>query len=271
MERIKEALDRAKKARGGSGAWSSDAKLEANPWSRRVHAPDGFNYTRTRSVTLSQDVLTRRRIVIHESGSSADAYRILGSQVLQRMQAQEWNTLAITSAGAGEGKTITAINLAISLAMGVDRTVLLVDADLRAPRLHSVLGLPQGPGLSDYLISDVPLEQILVHPSIGKLVVLPGGKALTNSSEMLASRKMASLVQELKTRYSTRYVIFDLPPLLNAADALAFSPMADAVLLVVEDSKTRREDVARAAQLLGRQNLLGLVLNKARRETWWHD
>jgi Mrp family chromosome partitioning ATPase len=88
---------------------------------------------------------------------------------------------------------------------------------------------------------------------------------------MLASRKMASLVQELKTRYSTRYVIFDLPPLLNAADALAFSPMADAVLLVVEDSKTRREDVARAAQLLGRQNLLGLVLNKARRETWRHD
>lgn len=266
MERIKEALDRAKKARGGLGAWSSGATLVRN---RDPHAGDELDkiaYTHTRAFTLRPDMLTKRRIVVHESGSFADAYRILSTQVLQRMEAQGWNALAITSPRSGEGKTLTAINLAIGLAMSIDRTVLLVDADLREPRLHSVLDLPEGPGLAEHLTSQVPIEQILVHSGFDRLVLFPGGKALANSSEMLASSKMAALVQELKARYVSRYVIFDLPPLLNAADALAFSPLVDAVLLVVEDSKTQREDVARATQLLSRHNLLGLVLNKAKRD-----
>ena len=115
----------------------------------------------------------------------------------------------------------------------------------------------------DYLISDSPLEDLLIHPDIGHLVILPGGKPLSNSSEMLGSTKMMDLVQELKKRYPSRIVLFDLPPLLSAADALAFSPFVDATLLVVEEGKTQREDVSRAAELLSSTHLIGAVLNKS--------
>ena len=265
MERIKEALERARKERGNSGAWSSAGSvLEINSRAA-AGAVDQIVYTHTRTLQLSPPLLRENRIIIGaETSAVADAYKILRTQVLQRMQERNWNALAVTSPGRGEGKTVTAINLAISLAMEVDKTVLLVDADLRQPRLHTFFGIDHGPGLSDHLVSDVPLGEILVHPGIGRFVILPGGKPIINSSEMLASRKMADLVQELKTRYPSRYIIFDLPPLLNAADVLAFSPLVDAALLVVEDARTRREDLARAAELLRATNLLGSVLNKSR-------
>jgi capsular exopolysaccharide synthesis family protein len=232
--------------------------------SRRA-VPGGLDrivYTRTRTIALDSRRLRQRRVIVDDSSPAADAYRILATGVLQQMQPHGWNTLAITSPGASEGKTLTAINLALALAMGVDRTVLLVDADLRAPRLRSVLGIPEGPGLRDFLMSNAPLDRVLVHLGIGRLVVLPGSSPAPNAPELLASSRMDRLVQELKTRYPSRYVLFDLAPLLDAADAMAFAPLVDSLLLVVEDSKTRREDVARAVELLRPHPVLGSVLNK---------
>lgn len=265
MERIKEALERARKERGEKGAWSATGGVLGLNSRAAAGSVNQIVYTRTRNVELSPAQLREKRVLVGNDASPfANAYKILRTQVLQRMQEHGWNALAITSPGQGEGKTLTAINLAITLAMEVDKTVLLVDADLRQPRLHTYFGIAAEPGLSDFLVSDVAVEEILVHPGIGRFVILPGGKPLPNSSEMLASRKMADLVSELKTRYPERYVIFDLPPLLNSADVLAFSPHADAALLVIEDAHTRREDIARAAQLLGTTHLLGTVLNKYR-------
>jgi Mrp family chromosome partitioning ATPase len=142
--------------------------------------------------------------------------------------------------------------------------VLLVDADLRSPRIHKYFDLPPGPGLSDFLLSNTPLEDILVHPGLGRFVILPGGKPLFNSSEMLGSQKMMALVQELKSRYPSRIVLFDLPPVLSAADALAFSPYVDAAVMVVEEGGTGRDDVLRAAEMLGSTRLIGTILNKSR-------
>ncbi len=223
-------------------------------------------YTRTRTEEVPVNFLRDMRVITAvESGGFTDAYGILRTQVLQRLREKQWNALAVTSPGISEGKTLTAINLAISLAREVDYTVLLVDADLRNPGVHAYFGIHPERGLSDYLLDDVPLAELLIHPSgIGRFVILPGGRPLEHSSEMLNSPKMAHLVDELKTRYSSRIVLFDLPPLLSTADALAFSPYVDAALLVVEENRTPAPEIERATKLLAQNtNLIGTVLNKA--------
>ena len=142
--------------------------------------------------------------------------------------------------------------------------MLLVDANLRTPSVHNMLGFYPEYGLSDYLLKDVPLNNILVHPEgIPRFVVLPAGYSLANSSEMLSSPKMGRLVDELKHRYPSRIVIFDLPPILNSSDALAFSPLLDATLLVIEDGGTQRNDLKQAFEMMQGVEVIGTVLNKA--------
>lgn len=260
MERIKQALEKARLERQASGGASA-----ASPRTGGADAPTTVNYTQTRVANTAKQALQERRIITGvEQNEFTDAYRILRTQVLQRLREKNWNSLAITSPGLNEGKTLTAINLAISLAMEVNYTVLLVDADLRHPSVHEYFGIEAEFGLSDYLTADKPLSELLVHPEgIPGFVILPGGKPLTNSAEMLNSPRMARLVEELKTRYPSRIVLFDLPPLLTAADTLAFSPYVDAALLVVEEGKTQADEARRAVGLLESTNVIGTVLNKS--------
>ena len=260
MERIKQALEKARLERQTSGRASASAPRSG---SADISAP--VRYTHTRTVHVAKSILQERRIISgFEQNEFTGAYKMLRTQVFQRLREKGWNSLAVTSPGLNEGKTLTAINLAISLAMEVNYTVLLVDADLRHPSVHSYFGIEAECGLSDYLTADKPLSELLIHPEeIPGLVILPGGKPLANSAEMLNSPKMARLVEELKTRYSSRIILFDLPPLLGAADTLAFSPYVDAALLVIEDGKTQAEDVKRAIGLLQGTSVIGTVLNKS--------
>ena len=222
-------------------------------------------YTRTRSVAIARSVLRQRRVMAaYGRGPFVDAIKILRTQVMHRLREKDWNVLGITSPGHGEGKTLTAVNLAVCLAMETTQTVLLVDADLRNPSLHEVFGLKDCPGLADYLLDDQPVEDLLVHPGIDRLVLLPGGRAISNSTEILTSPIMVTLVEEFKDRYPSRIIIFDLPPLLHTADVLAFSPYVDALLLVVEEGKTTAEEVQRSLSLVNNScPVLGTVLNKA--------
>ena len=259
MERIKQALEKARLQRQLDGA----APTASRPVAATVSGP--VAYTHTRTVGTEKKILQEKRIISgYEQNSFTDAYKILRTQVFQRLRDKGWNSLAITSPGDNEGKTLTAVNLAISLAMEVDYTVLLVDADLRQPSVHTYFGIDAQHGLSDYLTDDKPLSELLVHPAeIPHLVLLPGGRPLANSSEMLNSPKMSRLVSELKKRYPTRIILFDLPPLLSTADAMAFIPHVDAALLVLEEGKTQADAVKRAVGLLQGTNLLGTVLNKS--------
>lgn len=224
--------------------------------------PAAITYKQTRRVAVSRAVWRRHRVVAVEEGPLADPYKILRTQVLHRLRENRWNVLGVTSAGKQEGKTTVAINLGISLAMEGNQTVLLVDADLRAPRVHSAFGLQNGRGLVDYLLDGIPVENLLVNPDIRQFVLLPGGRRVTSSTELLTSPRMLALTKELKHRYPTRLVLFDLPPLLDAADALAFSPHVDAMLLVIDAWRTQAEDLGRAVQLLQGTPILGTVLNK---------
>jgi capsular exopolysaccharide synthesis family protein len=222
-------------------------------------------YTRTRSLDVPLSVLRQQRVMAaYDKGPYVDAIKILRTQVLQRLRENNWNVLGVTSPGHGEGKTLTAVNLAASLAMETTQTVLLVDANLRNPSIHDVFRFEDCPGLADYLLDNQPIEDLLVHPGIGRFVVLPGGRAISNSAEILTSPKMLSLVEEFKHRYPSRIIIFDLPPLLPTADVLAFAPYIDALLLVVEEGKTTSAEVQRALLLVkDSRPVLGTVLNKA--------
>ncbi|NHZ69806.1 MAG: polysaccharide biosynthesis tyrosine autokinase [Thermotogales bacterium] len=263
MERIKQALERARAERASQPIPISNEKV--SPPAPTVTPAEQVTYSQTRHIEVSRPALREKRVVTgFDPCGFTDAYKMLRTQVLQRLTENKWNVLAITSPGTGEGKTLTALNMAASMALEVDYTVLLVDANLRHPSLHEHLGLPGEPGLSDYLLEDTPLPELLVHPKgIDHLTILPGGRALLNSAEMLNSPKMSKLVDELKNRYAGRIVIFDLPPVLSAADAMAFAPYVDATLLVVEEGKTTKKEVERALDMLSSTNILGTVLNKA--------
>ncbi|WP_338115965.1 CpsD/CapB family tyrosine-protein kinase [Thiocystis violacea] len=191
-----------------------------------------------------------------------DTYKIMRTHILQRMRANSWKTLAITSPGEGEGKTTTAINLAISLAREVNQTVLLVDLDLKRPAIGRFFTDQESLGISDYLTGETNLADILIHPGIERLVIMPGRKKITHSSEILSSPRVIQLVDELKSRYEDRIILFDMPPLFAGDDVIAFLPYVDGVMLVVEDGKISKGELAQSQDLLG-DKCIGLVLNKA--------
>ncbi|MBI4995984.1 MAG: AAA family ATPase [Rhodocyclales bacterium] len=237
------------------------------PLTRANEAQGGLgdiSYTQTRVFKPDLAFLAEHRVIAGmESGPVIDAYKIMCVQVLQRLRERQGNSLAVVSPGESEGKTLTAINLALSLAQEVDQTVLLVDANLRDPGVHKYFGFTPEVGLSDHLIDGVPLGDVLINPGIERFVILPGGRPLVNSTEMLGSMKMERLVTELKMRYPSRIVLFDLPPVLSIADAMAFAPYVDSALMVVQENKTRRAELLRAAEMLKSVDVLGTVLNMA--------
>jgi Mrp family chromosome partitioning ATPase len=195
---------------------------------------------------------------------AAAAFRMLRTQVLQRMDANGWRSLAIFSPGAQDGKTTTAINLAVSLASGRRHTVLLVDFDFKRPTVASRLGLAPEFGVDDALSGQVPLEDCFYHPEgFERLVLLPARAAVRNSSEVLAGPRSRELVRELRGRYAERIIIFDLPPVLNADDALSFAPLVECGLVVAAEGRTRRSDLLRSIELLHKTPLVGTVLNRA--------
>jgi len=261
MDFVQQAMERfmrcSREERAGSYS-SSGATPSASP---------PVIYTSTKTVELNNETMRMQRLITgFEGGPFVDAYKVLRTHVLRQFQLNGWNTLGVSSPALYTGKTLTAVNLSLALAMDLAHTVLLVDADLRWPRVHGAFGLPDGPGLTEYLFDDLPLRELLIHPGIGRFIFLPGGRRIRNSDEALASPKMTTLVQELKHRYPARLVVFDLPPILSRADVLGFAPHVDALLLVVEEGRTASSDVERAIGMLKDSvPIVGGVLNKAGR------
>jgi protein-tyrosine kinase len=229
------------------------------------HPPAHIRYTQTRVAQADPAALREQRVFTGLDGDArADVFRRLRADVLRPLRAQGWNSLAVTSPGAGAGKTFVALNLAIALALEAHQSVLLIDADFRRPQVAQRLGLPAGPGLADCLEEGVPLDAALVNPGLERLVVLPGRPVQDRASELAASPQMVALAREAKARYAARLIVFDLPPLSVADDALSLLSLADAALLVVEDQADRPEQVQAALRALEHVNLLGLVLNKSK-------
>jgi Mrp family chromosome partitioning ATPase len=262
MDRIRKALDLARQERGHI---ADAAKPQAAPEPSAGHLPLSIVYSDTQVFTPDPARLEAHRIV-DPSGQSpaAAAFRMLRTQVLQRLDENSWRSLAILSPGADDGKTTTAINLAVTLANDRRHTVLLVDADLRRPAIGTALGIPCEFGLDDILRGRARVAQCLHHPEgFERLVVLPAREPLQNSSEALAGPQGRALVAELRARYPERILIFDLPPILGADDALAFLPLIECGLMVVAERATRRTDLLRSMELVRKTPIIGTVVNRA--------
>ena len=229
--------------------------------------PEDIFYTVTRTVRVDPENLRRQHLLVGGAEAEpgvAEGYKVLRTHILQQTAEEGHNTLMVTGPLPGEGKTLTAINLALSISQELNHTVLLVDADLRSPSISKYFGLPDGPGLADYLTSGVPIDELLIHPeNLAKLVILPAGQPVAQAAELLNSPLMRDLVQELKHYHANRYVIFDLPPVLTFSDALTFAPLVDGIIVVVEAGKTPRESIGRCQEMLKKFRLLGFVLNKS--------
>ncbi len=274
MSKITKAIERAKKSRKASVREVDELRLrEQTPAMTSSLIYQQSVYSQTRVVSLDDRQLERNRLLtLLDDPVAIDCYNVLCTQILERTRAKGQNTIMITSCADGEGKSVTAINLAVTVARRVQHTVLLVDADLRKPDIHRLLGLNNQKGLSDYLRNDEPILNLLINPGLPRMVVLPAGKSLRDSTERLSSPKMEALVREMKGRYPERYVIFDCPPLLNIPDSLALSSYMDGIVLVVEGSRTSREQIQEATKLLNGKPLLGLVMNKFKspRKGYYH-
>lgn len=257
MERLEEALNKARSQR------NSIKVLEADPFARGG-ATMPIVYRETTMIELNPKLLNKNHIVANQVDHGVtDVFRSLRAQVLRRLAKNRLSTLGITSLGNGEGKTTLAINLAIAIAMDINQTVLLVDANLRNPRVARYLGLEAKFGLADVLAGRASIAECLINPGIPRFCILPARDSIDNSAELLSSPQMLQLVRDLKDRYSDRLVIFDLPPLLTVADTIGFLPLIEATLLVVRDGSVQSADLKRMSSFLHEHNLIGTVFNAA--------
>jgi len=221
-------------------------------------------YSQSRSMELDLNRLAQNRLVcMFPDAPEAECYKVLRANIQRRTRLKKWNTIMITSVQPGEGKTLTSINLALSFARELNHTVLLVDCDLRRQNICRYLNLPGDKGIIDYLENDCALKDIIVWPKIEKLTLISGGKISANSSELIGSPKMRALVDEMKNRYDDRYLIFDVPPIMSGADAIAFAPMTDCIIMVVEEGRTSVDEVKKALEMIPAEKFIGFVLNRS--------
>jgi protein-tyrosine kinase len=264
VDRIRRALDLARLERAQAGELPVVAP-EAPTAPAASGAPEPISYVRSHVFTPSSELLERNRIFGPGSAESAAvAYQMLRTQVLQRMDANGWRTLAVFSPGAHDGKTTTAINLAASLAGDQLHTVLLVEFDFKRPTLALRFGFSPDVGSDDAISRKVNVQDCLYHPQgFERLILMPSRSTLGNSAELLAGPRSRSLVAEIRARYPERIILFDLPPVLAADDALSFAPLVECGLVVASEGLTRRTDLLRTIEILHKTPLLGTVLNRA--------
>jgi Mrp family chromosome partitioning ATPase len=242
------------------------ARLERLSPAANESAEDTVTFSRSRVVPVDPLIMARHQLLQPGAvGAVSQSMKMLRTQILQRMQQRGWNTLAVVSPTSDDGKTFTAINLAIAIAGHEGLTALLVDLDLRRPSVHGRFGFEPEYGVAQCLRGECSIADALVNPvGYDRLLVLPGKECVEHSSELLARERSRRAIGEIKARYPNRIVIYDLPPLLGADDALAFLPQVDAALMVIGEERTRREDVLRSFELTREFPVLGTVLNGSR-------
>ncbi len=279
MSKLKKALERAKEQRGVEGQnVYQEIGRSAKSTDREIKQKDDCRpeidicYSETKVNKIEEITLKKGKVIsLFHDIDKIDEIKTLRTQVLNHLNQSGGNSILITSSKPYEGKTFTAINLGVSIAQELDRTVLLVDADLRKhPKHHKdfavdFFGTDMTEGLSNYLLGQAEIPELLVNPGIERLVLLPAGRPLPNAAELLGSPRMATLVNDIKSRYSDdRIIIFDSSSILNCADPLILSRYVDGILLVVEQEKTTANELKKTIELLKDKPVFGTVMNKSR-------
>lgn len=270
MGKVYEALQRAEAERGRRGApipgiaAPSSTSIPSSASSARTGR---FARLRNWFRTLRQPVevddanaFNKRRIALLQPESFvAEQFRTLRARLEALSAERPMRTIAVTSAMPGEGKTTAALNLALVTSLSVGRRVLLVDCDLRRPKIHIALGLRPEAGLAEVLTDQATLDRAVIKVDGTNLTVLPVRSTPSNPSELLGSDRMRALVEELARSYDQ--VIFDTPPTLGMPDAKVMCELVDGIVFVVRAEKTPKDDLAAALDVLDRRRILGVVLN----------
>jgi Mrp family chromosome partitioning ATPase len=261
MENIRQAVERAKivgdaERRGDNGV---DARPQPLQGGLRPRVTD------LKEIELSPAYLESVRIVAHDKADvRSRSFDMLRTQVLQSMDVKDWRLLGITSPSASCGKTLTAVNLALSIARQPERSVLLVDMDLRKPQVAKTLGLNCHEGLLSLLNGQSTLADAVKRVRLGKLslTVLPAEASTSGSSELMASRVMAEILREIRQAFSSALVILDLPPTLAGDDVIALLPQIDCAVLVAAVGTSTLSEIKQCNRHLHATEVIRLVLNK---------
>jgi capsular exopolysaccharide synthesis family protein len=198
---------------------------------------------------------------------AVEQYRRLAGHLVRAQEVQGTKVVMLASAASDEGKSVTAANLALTLSKSYRRNVLLIDADLRRPSLHEVFDVPNGGGLSE-LLARGRLARVAPVEVFPLLTLLPAGRPNPDPVGALTSPLMRRLIEEASSWFD--WVIIDTPPLVPLPDAGLLAAMVDAVLLVIRAGSTRHETVLRAIRALGRERILGAILNRATEGIFGH-
>lgn len=269
MERIKLAIDRARQQAAGLSTTLPEADHDRPP-------PEGASTARPHSVErapvevlpLDPAHLEQYRIVtLDQANPYRREFDLLRTQVLQKMQEHGWRTIAVTSPSMQCGKTVVAVNLALSIAHHPARSALLVDFDLRRPQVATCLGLEDGASLDEVLAGEEDLRDAIVHVGLPRLQVLPTHRRVRGAAEIMGSDRVARIIKNLRDGSPDRIVVLDLPPVTAVDDVIAVLPAVDCVLLVVGSGDSNRRELEESQRHLARSNILGLVVNKAIEET----
>ncbi|NTV50347.1 MAG: tyrosine-protein kinase family protein [Geobacteraceae bacterium] len=257
MSRIEKAMERAAQIRQGAAAPPAS---QEQPYLRPIH-------THPPPVTGTDLIVPSSPFLISMDdpySPLSEEFRKLKTELIKLTKGATFNnTVQVTSAVPNEGKSLTALNLAISLAQEYDHTVLLIDADFRRPSIHSYLGIEQKIGFSDCLLGEAEIGEVIIPTGIGKLSVITAGRGVLNPPELFASQKTRELIADMKNRYHDRFIIFDSPPVLPFAEARTLANLVDGVLFVVKEQLASQKNVKEAISALKGCGLLGMVYNDA--------
>ncbi len=263
MSVIENAISRARNRaeRADAAARRDDTKQPIAAEPQQAIAAEPQPTPQLQTAILDSAVLERNCLLPQVADRAAQrAYKLLRTRLLQRLAAKKWRSVAVTSTKVGEGKTLTAINLAMALSQEPNTRVCLVDLDLQRPQVAAQMGLQCERGLGDYLLGEADAWQVIYKCGPANLLVIPNRRTFEHSSDMLASARMLELLRVIAAALPQHLVIFDMPP-LTSDDMLTFAPRVDGVLFVVAEGRTDRASLARARELIAELNILGVVLN----------
>lgn len=226
------------------------------------------------SVTLDLKILEQKNFVSLSSERRLinEEYRVIKRKLISNAfgalssTLKHPNLILVSSSRPGEGKTFSAINLALSIALEQDKTVLLVDSDVLRPSVSKTLNIHHDIGLTDYLLSsEIKVSDIILSTNVDRLKIITAGRPHHLSTELLASERMLMLVNEFASRYSDRIVIFDAPPLLGVNETAVMASMCGQAVVVVEENHSKLAEIEQAVALLPKDIAIGFLINKAHR------
>jgi Mrp family chromosome partitioning ATPase len=273
---IQEALEKAKQLSrerqmyaGETVARTANGRASAHMRRRDPETPALLRKFDAARLAYDRRICIRNRIMMPDDSmpaatNAAAAYRMVRARVLQRLRANNWTSLAVTSPGPGDGKSITAINMAISIAREKNNNVFLLDLDMRNPTLCSSLGIEPRDELVRYFTGEARIEDVFFSIGLENLTLAGSLGSSEQSSELLSTTKLPELFEFIRSSATSPLIIVDLPPVLSTDDVLVVAPHVDALMLIVAEGKTRRDGLERTLEVLQEFTVAGIVLNQSR-------